>query len=412
MLFPHEIEFDPDRPEPAWTQLPPRAAVFCLRGATGEPYLNLTSNLRRRVAKLLTPAPGQTKRLQLAKLVRRIAWAETASDFSARFLLYRAGEAAFGERAAARLRLRTPFFLRLGMRNRFPRMWVTNAITPQAASELFGPFASRQAAERYAEEVLDLHLLRRCFQDLAPDPQFPGCIYSEMKKCLAPCYGGCSEERYAMEASAVQAFLRTRGASPIVALALERENASTALDFEAAGAAHMRLLKVEQVVSSAPPLACALAEQHCVLVQPSIEPDQVELFLVRRGAIAGPVPFCLLGLRLPNEQSGSSSLFAHPAALRPTPLHGSQQDPAPEDLLGEALGKLEAEHRDPDTLVLCKHQALLAQWYFRPQTKRQGELVFAEEGRVPLKVLIRACARVFRAFSEHRAPTEQSSVSS
>ncbi len=412
MLFAHELEFDPLAPEPAWSQTPARAAVFCLRGETGEPYLNWTQNLRSRLGKLLTSAPAQTKRLQLAKLVRKIAWAETASDFSARWLLYRATRAAFGDRASAKLHLRTPFFLRVGMRNRYPRVWVTNSIAPQAAEDLFGPFPSRQSAERYAEQVLDLHLLRRCFQDLAPDPEFPGCIYSEMQKCLAPCYGGCPDERYGEEAATVHAFLSTRGASLLQTLAAERASASEALDFEAAARSHARFTKVEQVADAAPELAGALAAQHGVVVQPSIEPDQVDLFLVRGGALAGPAPFSLLGMQLPDEHSGSTSLFAHPAALRPTPLDGRQATtpPSPEERLGQALERLASEHSGQAKQVLCDHQALLARWYFRPQAKREGELMLATAGQIPLKSLLRACARVFRARIEREAAAQQLST--
>ncbi len=210
----------------------------------------------------------------------------------------------------------------MGMRNRFPRVWVTNTVSPTSNEDLFGPFPSRNAAERYAEQVLDLHLLRRCFQDLDPDPEFPGCIYSEMKKCLAPCFAGCSDERYSEEAAAVHAFLRTRGTNMLTALAAERDRASEALDFEAAGSAHARYAKAESLVASAPEIAGALAKQKAVLVQPSTAPDEVDLFRIHAGALLGPAPFSLLGMRLHNENSGSSSLFAHPAEFRPAPLKG------------------------------------------------------------------------------------------
>ena len=414
MLFPHEIDFDPGAPLAALAALPSSPAVFALRGVSGEPYLNRTSDLRRKLTKLLTPAPAQSKRLQLAGLVRRIAWAETASEFSAQLLLYRASLIEFGERAHQRLHLRAPYFLRMGMRNRFPRVWITNALSRSAANDLFGPFPSRHAAERYAEQMLDLHLLRRCFQDLDPDPEFPGCIYSEMKKCLAPCYGGCSEERYDREAAAVHAFLRTGGHSLLDALATERDRASEALDFEAASAAHTRYSKVETVAALAPELARSLGAQHAILVQPSAEPDRVSLYLLQHGIFTGPAPFSVLGMRLPNEQSGSSSLFAHPAAIAAVPLEPAAPEqpthtPAahtPDDRLREALHTLTEQRRAAGKQELSDHQALLARWYFRPQAKREGELLLTEpaEGSVPLKPLLRACARVYRAHIERHTP--------
>lgn len=416
MHFDHEIEFDPAAPDTALSQLPAEPAVFALRGPTGEPYLNRTADLRRRLRKLLTPAPAQSKRLQLAGLVRQIAWTTTASDFTAQLLVYQASIAAFAERAANRLHLHAPFSLRMGMRNRFPRVWVTNNLSLGAADDLFGPFPSRHAAERYAEQVLDLYLLRRCFQDLDPDPQFPGCIYSEMKKCLAPCFGGCSDERYTQEAAAVHAFLRTSGASLLTALAGERERASDALDFESAAAAHTRYSKAEAVAALAPEIARPFSKQHAILVQPSAEPDHVALYLLAGGIFTGPALFSVLGMRLPNEQSGSSSLFAHPAAFAAVPLGPSTPAVSametPDDRLRNTLALLASERQPALKQQLCDHQALLARWYFRPQAKREGEIVFAEAGVsgnedvVPGKALLRSCARVYRAHVEKTAPRQ------
>ena len=405
MIFTHEIEFDPREPEGAFAQLPAGAAVFALRGEAGEPYLNRTADLRRRARKLLTPAPGQTRRLQLAGLVRRISWVETASEWAGQWGLYRAASAVFGDRAARRLHLRSPFFVRMGMRNRFPRVWVTNALSPGAAADLFGPFPSRHAAERYAEAVLDLHVLRRCFQDLEPDPAFPGCIYSEMKKCLAPCYGGCSDERYGVEAEAVHAFLRTGGGSLLQLIAEERERASAALDFEAAATLHARYGKAEAVAGLAPKLARALGAQRGVVVQASVDPDCVELTLLAGGVLTGPVAFSMLGMRLPNEGSGSSSLFAHPAAVVAVPLEvgALERTRTPDERLRATLEGLEREQRPASRQELGDHQGLLARWYFRPQVKREGELVLLEEG-AGVGALLRACGRVYRASLEREAP--------
>src|ERR1022692_2564244 len=77
------LPFDPSNPEEALRQLPTRQAVFALYGESeaAEPYIGVTPDLRRRLQRLLRPATGQTKRLQLVSRVRRIAWQETGSDF-------------------------------------------------------------------------------------------------------------------------------------------------------------------------------------------------------------------------------------------------------------------------------------------------------------------------------------------
>ena len=271
----HSIRFDPADPVASLGQLPEGPAVFALCAAdpAAEPYLGKTPNLRRRLMRFLRgPQPGvASKRLQLAHMVDHIEFSVTGSEFESSLCLYQASLRAFGERAQKRLHLRPPVFLRMSIDNPYPRVYVTSKISKTAANALFGPFPSRTAAERYADEMLNLFLLRRCTEDLNPDPTFPGCVYSEMKKCLAPCYQGCSDERYQQESQNVFAFLSTRGASMIAELEGERDAASNAMEFERAAAIHQRMQKVQAVAHLASEAVRPLAELSGILVQPSAE---------------------------------------------------------------------------------------------------------------------------------------------
>src|SRR5271155_3387573 len=238
----NSIPFDPAAPRASLAVLPEAPGIFALCAAdpAAEPYLSKTPNLRRRLTRFLRGSQRGvvTKRLQLAHMVDHIEYTITGSEFESSLCLYEASLRAFGERARKRLRLRPPAFLRMSGENRYPRVYATSKISKTAANALFGPFPSRAAAERYADEMLNLFLLRRCFEELNPDPSFPGCVYSEMKMCLAPCYKGCSDERYRQESADVFAFLSTRGASMLAKLEGERNAASEAMEFEQAAAIH------------------------------------------------------------------------------------------------------------------------------------------------------------------------------
>ena len=413
-MWSREIAFDPSTPEDALKQLPAAAAVYALYGrdARSEPYVGRTPDLRRRLRRLLTPSPAHPRRLHLAGLVGRIAYTETGSEFEASLLLYRVSQDAFGSRAGKRMHLRMPQFLRMSMANAYPRLYVTATITLSAARDLFGPFASRASADRYAEQVLDLFLLRHCYQDLDPDPAFPGCIYSEMKKCLAPCYGGCSNQRYAEEAAAVHAFLSTGGKSMLASIAAERDRASHELDFERAATEHAKLARVEAVAGLASEAARSLGSQYAVIVQPASNADasdapaeNVALFLLKQGTLSGPVLYSVAGMRHPNEQSGSSSLFAHPVAIAAVPLEPAAKLAVKADVLEErleqALDGLERAQQPRSRQQLCDHLSIFARWYYRPQVKREGEVVFfhleQQAGTTPPnKLLLRAISRVWR----------------
>jgi excinuclease ABC subunit C len=410
----HSIHFDPADPSASLSGLPEAPAVFALCAAdpAAEPYLSKTPNLRRRLMRFLRgPQGGATsRRLQLAHLVDQIEYTVTGSEFESSLCLYQASLRAFGPRTQKRLRLRPPAFLRMSIDNAYPRVYATSKISKTAANALFGPFPSRAAAERYADEMLNLFLLRRCSEELNPDPAFPGCVYSEMKMCLAPCFKGCSDERYQQEASEVFAFLATRGGSMISRREGERNAASEAMEFERAAAIHQRMQKVQGVAHLVSEAVRPLAELSGILVQPSAELGHVALFALRRGVWSGPVPYSIVGIRLANERSGSSSLFAHPVALEPVPLEGVAALPAKDVLesrLEEALTALaQSAPKSVPAQTLSDHLALFTQWYYRPAGRSMGEMVFAgANGEVARKPLLRAISRV--AARAHSANPEE-----
>ncbi|HTM18232.1 MAG TPA: hypothetical protein VL135_15065 [Terracidiphilus sp.] len=406
------VPFDPADAKPALSQLPHSPAVFALYGAQAkdEPYIGRTPNLRARLERLLQPSPKYPRRLQLAGRVRRIAYHPTGSDFESLLTQFEILQEVYGAKALERMHLRAPAFVRFLGSNPYPRVVVTNKPSQREADWAYGPFASRSAAERFAEEMLKLFLLRRCTDDLHPDPTHPGCVYSEMKMCLAPCYKGCSDERYSQESDAVQDFLASRGESKLVVLRSERDKASGNLAFEDAAALHAKVQKVEAVRALASELVQPMSKLRAAILQASTNPNEVAVFLYEGALLRGPVAFSTIGMRIQNEQSGSSSLFAQPMALEPlpedsehTPEIRDQQHPATakvprtmlEARMESVLEHLSASQKQPNSITRQGHLALLKRWYYRPEIKREGEVVFPDpEGHWPLRALLRASGRV------------------
>jgi hypothetical protein len=103
-------------------------------------------------------------------------------------------------------------------------------------------------------------------------------------------------------------------------------------------------------------------------------------------------------MRLANERSGSSSLFAHPVALEPLPLEGpilAGKDVL-EARLEEALGGLGGSApKSVSSQTLSDHVALFTRWFYRSSAKAMGEIVFAgTDGELSRKPLLRAISRV------------------
>ena len=431
------LAFDPADAKAALNQLPMSSAVFALYGAEAhaEPYIGRTPNLRGRLERLLQPSARHPRRLQLAGRVRKIRWRLTGSEFESLLAQFSLLEEIYGAKALERMHLGAPAFVRFLGGNPYPRITVTNRPSQREAGWAYGPFQSRASAERFADEALKLYLLRRCTEELDPNPAHPGCVYSEMKMCLAPCYQGCSGERYAEEAEAVKQFLATRGESRLVTLRTQRDEASTNLEFEAAAAAHAQVVRVESVRALASELVRPLAQLRAVVLQASAVPGEVAVFLYENGRLSGPAGFSTLGMRIQNEQSGSTSLFAHPMAIEAVPEAPSlEAEPekeissgakAPLDSIGftrglkppspsveaeepiklargtlearmeAALAALAATSQTLSPTIRQGHLALLKRWYYRPEARRSGEIFFPNtEGRWPIKTLLRGVGRV------------------
>lgn len=406
-MLAHSLPFDAAGASAATAALPDSPAVFSLGfGERREPYMARTTNLRRRIQRMLAPEGALSRRLQLLPFVREIAWSPYGSEFEASLLLYREIGSIFAVKDTAtvrkRLRLRPPAYLRMALENDFPRLFATNRYVRSAADRTFGPFPTRVAAERACDAVLDLFQLRRCVEDLHPYPEHPACPYFEMKKCLAPCNQSCTPARHRAEADAVFETLRTHGASLLSTLERERAAASEALEFENASAIHQRYEKAEAALRELPESVRLLSELSAIIVQPSAEPCEIALFRLTRQGIAGPVPYATIGMRLHNEHSGSSSLYSHPVAIAPVPLEAAPATgPAAdtlEDRLKTALQAFEAiAPSRPSTSQIEDHLALFTRWVFRPAAKRIGEAIFADaQGAIPNKLLLRAISRVAR----------------
>jgi excinuclease UvrABC nuclease subunit len=410
MAAPMELEtlaFDPADAKAALAQLPTASAVFALYGAEAhaEPYIGRTPNLRARLARLLQPSDKHPRRLQLAGRVRQIRWRLTGSEFESLLAQFHLLEEVYGAKALERMHLGAPAFVRFFGGNAYPRISVTNRPSQRENHWAYGPFPSRAAAERFSEEALKLFLLRRCTEELAPNPAHPGCVYSEMKMCLAPCYQGCSDERYGEEAGAVERFLATRGESSLVVLRAERDEASANLEFEAAAALHAQLQRVDSVRALASELVRPLAELRAVILQAAANPGEVAVFLYENGRLSGPAAFSTLGMRIQNEHSGSTSLFAHPMAVEAIPeapvaevtndLPAKLVRGALEARMEAALAALAEGRELPSPTLRQGHLALIKRWYYRPEARRSGEIFFPEaEGRWPIKAMLRGVGRV------------------
>jgi excinuclease ABC subunit C len=366
------LEFAPERDAEIFDAIPAAPAVFLLRGkdAQAEPYVSKTANLRRRLQRLLGPVEERTKKLNLRDRVRSIEYAPTGSDFESGFLLYRILRETFPKTYANRMRFRFAPLVKLHLENEYPRASITTRLGRLKGSALYyGPFQSRTAAERFMNDSLDFFEMRRCVDDLHPDPKFPGCIYSEMKMCLAPCFKGCTDEEYSAEVNRVQAYFDSGGESLVREFSVQRDAASANLQFEDAAAMHVRLEKLKPTLSQFPEIVRRLDRFAALIVQPCHATDSVTFFRIDCGAIAGPAVFSIQAAEHTKSQSMESRVQAVLDSFPPP--------------------------KTRPALETMEHLALVKRWYYRG--RRVGEIFLADDkGVFPMRRIVRGIGRVFR----------------
>ena len=447
--FERRVEFQPDLAEELLRSIPAAPGVFALRGeqADAQPYLTRAADLRRRLRRLLLPPeaisaaaspepdgsppaaapPLLSKRLNLRSRVRWIEWTRTGSEFESTLLLYHATRVVFGaERARERLKLYPPFVLRLTSEHEHPRLYVTHRLSRKSLPESFGPFPSRNAAERYAEAVSELFKLRRCHENLVVHPDHPGCAYGEMKLCLAPCRAAVTRLEYAAESARVHAFLSTHGGSLLHEIARDRETASECMDFEAAARLHSRWEKVKGVADLADEVVrpigelCALVVQEAAPAHGEGRSEDAAVFLLNEGRLAGPERLSTLGVRAVREQTAvGSSLFAQPLMLAAVPegpmMPSGGEDVgaslSPEDRAQAVLTCLAQSTQaegEPEADERADVMALFKRWYFRPEKQRAGEVFLPNpDGGWPIRRLLNGAARVVLGPPAEMSPVDR-----
>jgi excinuclease ABC subunit C len=383
------LEFEPTRAEEEFFHfLPPKQAVCRIeaREEKAEPLLIRTQDLQRRMRGLLGPPEPTSKRLNLREFARGVRYRITGSKFEQTLTYYQHAKQIFPKRYRDLMRLRPPAVLKVNLRNAYPRCYVTRRIPVEgtgapAAGVYYGPFASRRSAEAFANRFLDFFKVRRCQIKIRRDPAFPGCIYSEMKMCLAPCFGGCTKEEYDGEVHRLVQFLETSGGSLRAALETEREKASEELDFERAAALHKRMEKLDDVLRSEPELARRIQNLDGVILQRAAEEQAIAVFGFHGGRLAEP--FFLRFAEIASQPRSAEEI------LRERLESGvAEQGPSVQASFAEDLGD---------------HLGLVARWFY--SKPREGEILFREKDW-PYRKILRACSRLLAPKSSETEPAE------
>jgi DNA polymerase-3 subunit epsilon len=248
--------------------LPGASGVYLMRNERGDLlYVGKARRLKERVASYFNGGMGTSAKT--AELVSHVFAVETRTTPSAL-------DAALLEARLIR-ELKPPYnrmlkgaapayFMRLDLMDPFPRIVLSTRLVARRGVMQLGPFVGRIGLERAARALGRILGLRTCAGMLAPDADFPPCVYGQMGQCAMPCNLSVDEEGYAARVRRAVEFLRGRSGPLLGELARAREQAAAAMRFEEAARWHRDLEALATLAARAERLSRVVTENNLVIV--------------------------------------------------------------------------------------------------------------------------------------------------
>lgn len=267
--------------------LPPVPGVYHLLDGEGRVlYVGKARKLRERVSSYFTNSRGHRRRtLELVRNTHDFAVTETGSELAASLL------------EARRIReLKPPYnrlgrqlprvgFLKINVRNAFPRMWVTQRLGADR-SVYVGPFPSLAATERAHHVLVRLFGLRTCPGSLAPSPDVSPCTEGQLGHCPAPCAARLDAETYRRSVDACVAFLDGTDERPLEEMKARRDALAEREAFEAAERVQRDVEVLEDIQRRRRTLGWIVGRQNFVVLLPTQERRVAHFYAVLGGRLA------------------------------------------------------------------------------------------------------------------------------
>lgn len=123
-------------------------------------------------------------------------------------------------------------YIRIDMRERFPRISVTRRVENDGA-KYYGPYIAANLLHEVLDAVTKIFPVRLCKKELSSQKGRP-CLNYEMGRCLGPCAGKVGEYEYKRMVSEVEEFLLGRYKGLRQKLEQDMKEASNAMEYERA----------------------------------------------------------------------------------------------------------------------------------------------------------------------------------
>jgi excinuclease ABC subunit C len=248
--------------------LPAGPGVYLIKDRSGKViYVGKASSLRSRVSSYLIPLSGikssEQKRAsyfhkstyftpKLRALLSHLAEVETVSTGSGEEALLLEDELVKKYQPRYNVLLKDDAsypYICVTVSEDYPRAFLVRG-SQDPGSKYYGPYPSASSVRRTLKALHEQFQFRSCKKALDGQPKGRPCLNKDMGRCLAPCSGKISKDRYRAIIDGVCAFLEGRQAELVVSLEAEMKRAAQRLDFERAAIIRDRLYATRMVLKA------------------------------------------------------------------------------------------------------------------------------------------------------------------
>jgi DNA polymerase-3 subunit epsilon len=277
---------------PAWRQrFPIQPGVYLMKDEAGEViYVGKAKCLRERLSSYYSQPLGYTRKMDgLLQAVRAIETRVLGSELEA-LLVESTLIKQLQPRYNVQLRNYEQYpFIKVDVQHPYPRFYATREVAADGA-RYFGPFRSGRVVDAALDLIEKVFPLRTCVKGLPPAaPPSEPCLRYHVKRCPAPCRGVLEAEAEAAYRHAVEeacAFLGGERDDLLDRLRRQMFEAAARQDFERAARLRDALRDADQVLLGQRLVTGAVEANNLLIVYPSSEVGNLELFLVRHGRLA------------------------------------------------------------------------------------------------------------------------------
>jgi excinuclease ABC subunit C len=196
------------------------------------------------------------------------------------------------------------FNLKFSLSEEFPKLSLVRKVKKDGA-RYFGPYASSAAVKETLQLLRGIFPLRTCSQAGFKNRSRP-CLNYQIRKCLAPCCGLISTEKYAELVQEVLLFLEGKDTQLVRLLRDRMASASEALRFEEAACIRDQIQAVEQTLEKQKTVTQERTDQDVFAFYRQGNAWEFQVLFFRRGLLVGNKSFPFSRLSLPDEETLSA----------------------------------------------------------------------------------------------------------